>query len=56
MLARRYHVLPTQIRDLDADDLAFVKLCADAGIDAARDAARANPDAMIFPVFVVGGV
>lgn len=55
MLARRYGVLPTVIRDLDPEDLAFAKLCCDAGYQALADARAANPDAMVFPVYVLGG-
>jgi hypothetical protein len=56
MLARRYGVLPTVIRDLPHEDLAFVKLCRDAGDQALSDALRASPDAMVFPTINLGGV
>lgn len=53
MLAREYGVLPTVIRDLSAEDLAFVKLCADAGNQATTDFLRANPELMVFPTMPV---
>jgi hypothetical protein len=56
MLARRYSVLPTVIRDLSHEDLGFVKLCRDAGRQAEEDGLRANPDAMVFPVVLVGSM
>jgi hypothetical protein len=56
MLARRYGVLPTAIRDLAPEDLAFVKLCRDAGDQARADSLTRNPDAIVFPVVIVGEV